>query len=151
MASHDTAGAVFRLVAVQPSSGGWLHDAEEIRAPSGNRVEETGIAVLDESAVHAVDAVTVADPIEVLWDEGLVRARDVDGGSADDQRFDVLLLVLFHMWFLSGQMACRGLVLVCFGDYMVALLNRACKYVELTKFNSAFCAGLTLLNSSMMW
>ena len=103
MASHDTAGAVFRLVAVQPSSGGWLHDAEEIRAPGGHCVEETGIAVLDETAVHAVDAVTVADPIEVLWDEVLVCGRDVDGGSAADQRLEILLLVLFHMWFLSGQ------------------------------------------------
>ena len=87
----------FRPVTGGPSSGGWLHDAEEIRASRGHRVEETGIAVLDESAVHAVDAVTVADPIEVLWNEVLVCGRDVDGGSAADQRLEILLLVLFHM------------------------------------------------------
>ena len=90
------------LLPDRSSGAGVLHDAKEIRAPSGNRVEDAGIAVLDEPAVHAVDAVTVADPVEVLWDEVLVCGRDVDGGSADDQSLDFLLLILFHMWFLSG-------------------------------------------------
>ena len=55
---------------------------------------------MNEPAIHAVDAVTVADPIEVLWDEGLVSARDVNGRAAEDQRLDFLLLILFQMWLL---------------------------------------------------
>lgn len=90
------------LLPDRSSGAGVLHDAKEIRTPGGHRVEETGIAVLDESAVHAVDAVTVADTIEVLGNEVLVSARDVDGRAADDQSLDFLLLILFHMWFLSG-------------------------------------------------
>ena len=102
------------------------------------------------SAVHAVDAVTVADPIEVLWDEVLVCGRDVDGGSAADQRLEILLLVLFHMWFLSGQWP----VVVCcrFAGYslMVTLLNRASQSAECIEFNRVSCAELTLLNSSCL-
>ena len=103
MASHD-GNQVPVSAGCRPAIVRWgLHDAKEIRASGGYRVEETGIAVLDESAVHAVDAVTVADPIEVLWDEVLVCGRDVDGRAADDQRLYLLLLILFHMWFLSGR------------------------------------------------
>ena len=56
------------LLPDRSSGAGVLHDAKEIRAPGCHRVEDTGIAVLNEPAIHAVDAATVADPIEMFWD-----------------------------------------------------------------------------------
>ena len=93
---------------------------------------------------HVVQAVRIFTSA-FLVDEILIHGKSAVKGSANHPVVADVHMAPFR------PVACRGLLSVCFGDYMVALLNRACKDAERTKFNRAFCAGLTLLNSPMMW